>query len=180
MTLIAPDFTTITDVIVARMNSELAANLPAAGELNSQVLDYPPLAYEGNSPVLSVHDDGAERIDATFLRWRVHYRLTIAVNRELGADAAEENLRLWRRLALEALMTMVPGVAGAFDTLQLNGKTQPALDVVDGIAYRLEEVLFYVEINCPAAALSNELLVEDDVTLAYGDELPQVVSYSGD
>ena len=135
-----PDFEVVTNEIVAFLISDLTQV--------DQVLDFPPLEYGGNSPVVSVHDDGVAPVDGTWKRWLVAYKLTVAVNREAsGAQAAETLLRQLRKAIFQSLDNHKAGTS--YQHLGIKG-TAPdfALDVVDGVNYRTEEVSFQVRVDC--------------------------------
>lgn len=145
-----PDFTEVTDELVAALNIGLSDYLPATpGQLNSSVLDYPPLALDGNSPVIALHDDGAQPVDATWLRWWVGYRLSVFISRETGSDSAETLLRQMRTAVFSALRDNVQGVA--YQAVEVTQKSAPAMAVLDGVNYRMEEFFFRVRVDCYGA-----------------------------
>lgn len=134
-----PNFETVTSELITHLTTDVGASV-------DQILDYPPLALEGNSPILSLHDDGTQPYDGTWRRWWVTYRLTVFINRETGADAAETLLRTIRKAVLESLESHIIGTN--YHSLELTQKTAPAMDVLDGVNYRNEEIFFRVFVSC--------------------------------
>lgn len=132
-----PDFEVVTDEIVAFLTTDLTQV--------DQVLPFPPLELAGNSPVLSVHDDGVVPVDGTWKRWWVGYILTQYINRETGAADAEALLRQIRKAVFTSLEANMQG--DSYQYIEIRG-TNPSFAVVDGVHYRTEEVNFRVRVDC--------------------------------
>lgn len=133
-----PDFVALTAEIIAFLTTDV-------GSLFNQILDEPPLSVQGNSPILSVHDDGLEPVDGTWKRWRVHYRATVYINRENTA-APETLLRTLRKAIFESLQGNTQGTN--YQALVVSTRTQPSMEILDGVKYRLEELFFYCRADC--------------------------------
>lgn len=136
----------IADRTAIRM--ELATLLAGLPDVQS-VYPYPPLGLRGESPIVSVHNDGAEAVFGGVATNIVDckYVVTIYVNRKAhGAEASENILDGVYRDIVQLIRDNVTGVF--YDEVVVMGSSTPGFAVIDGIPYRYEEVGLLTRTYC--------------------------------
>lgn len=112
--------------------------------------NYPPLALEGASPVVWIHNDGTH---ANFLARNSnqidhYFVITIAVNRKAhDVSNAEIVLDDVYTSIMQALRDIVVGTNYSALQVRADRRSQAIFGIVDGIPYRFEEIYIMARSN---------------------------------
>lgn len=112
-------------------------------------LSYPPIALEGKSPVLYMHNAGTlpEMMSASSNQFDYFFVLTIAVNRKAHGEAGAETLldQIWTSV-LQKIRDNNSGTN--YSVLSVwQEKSKSFFGTVDGVPYRFEEILVMARSN---------------------------------
>jgi hypothetical protein len=112
-------------------------------------LAYPPIALEGESPVLYLQAGGTEAVMLSLHANQLDHQFvaTIAVNRERhGGAAAEGVLDVAYTSVLQAIRTTPTGT-NYMSLVVDEQRSRPYFATVDGVAYRFEEIVITARSN---------------------------------
>ena len=112
-------------------------------------LPYPPIALEGESPVLYLQAGGTEAVMLSRHANQLDHQFvaTIAVNRERhGGAAAEDVLDAVYTAAVQAIRTTPTGT-NYMSLVVDEQRSRPYFATVDGVAYRFEEIVITARSN---------------------------------
>lgn len=178
MAFIAPSYKELANIIHTAVFDAADTDDDDVVDLFHSVLTEPVVTLSGNSPVLSLLDDGGYSTDAAYKRWYIHYIYRLYVNREAaGAENAEEIARDKQQFVQETLMNL-GAVNGAWDALLLDSRPTWDFIVADGVEYRRVSIPFHVEIFCVAPITNEKVLYNNSQGgLRYGNEVTEVMKY---
>lgn len=112
-------------------------------------LAYPPLALEGKSPLLYIHNSGTlpEMLGAYSNQFDYFFTLTICINRKAHGESASETLldQIWTNV-LQKIRDNNSGTN--YSVLSVwQEKSSSFFATVDGIPYRFEDILVMARSN---------------------------------
>lgn len=112
-------------------------------------LPYPPLALEGKSPLLYIHNSGTlpEMLGAYSNQFDYFFTLTICINRKAHGESASETLldQIWTSV-LQKIRDNNSGTN--YSVLSVwQEKSNSFFATVDGVPYRFEDILVMARSN---------------------------------